>query len=43
MQYEHNSLNDKLRIQINQLSTDLDHILSLTKIRGKDIPYSRIC
>lgn len=41
--YEHNSLNEKFRHQINLLSTDLDHILSLTKIRGKDIPFSRIC
>ncbi|CAK56060.1 unnamed protein product (macronuclear) [Paramecium tetraurelia] len=43
MQYEQKPLNVKLAQQIDLLSTDLDHILSLTKIRGKDIPYSRIC
>lgn len=34
LHYELNSLNEDFRFQINQLSTDLDHILSLTKIRG---------
>ncbi|CAK90928.1 unnamed protein product (macronuclear) [Paramecium tetraurelia] len=43
LQYEHNSLNQDFRHQINLLSTDLDHLLSLTKIRGQDIPYPRIC
>ncbi|CAD8050314.1 unnamed protein product [Paramecium primaurelia] len=43
LHYELNSLNEDFRFQINQLSTDLDHILSLTKIRGQDIPFSRIC
>lgn len=41
--YEQNSQNDEFRNQINLLSTDLDHILSLTKIRGEDIPFSRVC
>ncbi|CAD8141599.1 unnamed protein product [Paramecium octaurelia] len=43
LQYEHNSLNEDFRYQINLLLNDLDQILSLTKIRGKDVPYPRIC